>query len=166
MTATEYFRPRKIRHLTRAHAEEYAAFVLNQANPIIHYNSDTMKRRDEYDREGSEMSVPIVMEIVARRFRITPEEITIKSRKRDYKDPRQICHMICRKVLGLKLDRVAFIIGSMDHATVLHSCRTVSNLYSSDRAYRNRLNMIAEECGIGEERIRMVLAERSERWHP
>jgi len=59
-----------------------------------------------------------------------------KSRKREAVVPRQITHFFARKYTNLFLSEIGWQVGAKDHATVLHSCKTVQNLYdTNDRGY-------------------------------
>lgn len=52
-------------------------------------------------------------------------KISYKTRSRAIVKPRQVAHFISHVVFGYSLDATGKVIGGLDHATVLHSCKTV-----------------------------------------
>lgn len=67
---------------------------------------------------------------------------TDKKRKRQFVEIRQISHKLARDILTVSFSKIGEIIGQKDHATVMHSCKTVKNLYQTNLAFRNKFNVI------------------------
>lgn len=69
---------------------------------------------------------------------VDPDELKHKTRKREVVEARQLCHYIAKsKGLG-SLSSIGFRFGRKDHATVLHSIRTVTNMLQTSRTFRNQ----------------------------
>ena len=81
-------------------------------------------------------------------FNISREELVSKSRKRQIVQARQIAMYLCRNMISnCSLAAIGAEIGGKDHATVLHSCMTVSDLMATDKVFRKYVtdieNMLA-----------------------
>lgn len=78
---------------------------------------------------------------------IEPEELQKRSRKREVVEGRQILHYLAKNNKLASLSEIGQRFGKKDHATVLYSCRTVSNLLSTDhqfkRQYENLINTLS-----------------------
>jgi len=62
--------------------------------------------------------------------------------------PRQIAHTLIKRATYNSLKEIGLRYGRVDHATVLHSMRTVSNYFQTDRQYRARIMRILESSGM------------------
>lgn len=87
------------------------------------------------------MTTQTILKVICKHFDLTTSELFKKSRKRKYVEPRQLFHYLCMKYCKATLYQVASY-GDMDHSTVLHSIKTVSNLIEVDRGFRNLVNEI------------------------
>lgn len=71
----------------------------------------------------------VIVALVADYFGLTPELLRQRSRKREYVVPRQLAHYFCKMVkhprFKMSLSYIGQNIGDKDHATVMHSKRTV-----------------------------------------
>ena len=103
---------------------------------------------------GREIDLSLAQRIVSKAVRIVEKEVTIEdivrntcdyyhikdesvytsSRKRDIVLARQVSMYLAHKLLpGLSLARIGQCIGSKDHSTVLHACRTIEDLVGVDK---------------------------------
>lgn len=98
----------------------------------------------------SNIGINAVIEFVCERSLVCYEDLQSKTRKREIVEARQICHwMIKNKVCynRLSLDAIGQMIGGRDHATVLHSVKTINNLIETDRGFREMLMVMCNELG-------------------
>ena len=73
----------------------------------------------------------------------TPEQIqTEKRQDRQLVEARQLCHYIARKNGFGSLALIGWRFGRKEHATVLHSTKTISNLLETDRLFREQYKPI------------------------
>ena len=73
-----------------------------------------------------------------------PEELQRNTRKREVVEARQICHYLSKyKNLG-SLSSIGERFGKKDHATVLHSNRTVTTLLKNDAEYKSKYQSFIE----------------------
>lgn len=113
------------------------------------HKSDYIDLRNEYRKILKELSIISVnpkfdninstieeMQIVYD----APENFaTLKSRKRKYVVPRQKCMFICKYLFpSMTLAEIGEYFNK-DHATVLHSAKTVKNLIDTDFKYREEM---------------------------
>lgn len=82
--------------------------------------------------------IPKVVSNVCRLTGIHPNILNKKTRKREVVEARQLAHHICKLHLKTSLATIGDQIGGKDHATVLHSSKTVGNYLDTDRNYRSR----------------------------
>ena len=55
---------------------------------------------------------------------------------------RQAAMYLAKKYLDLSTAKIGLYIGNRDHATVLHACKTVTNLCETDKQFRGELSQI------------------------
>ncbi len=89
-----------------------------------------------------------IIEIVCKDYELSPETIQVNIRRTEIREPRQICHFFAKELTNLTMQRIGDLIGHKDHATVIHSCKTVLNLMETDREYRERIKRIENRLMI------------------
>jgi chromosomal replication initiation ATPase DnaA len=98
----------------------------------------------KYGLEKSEETVGTIDTIdgilkeVSEYSRISVDEICKKSRKRTIVESRQVAHFMAKSRTSESLVGIADKIGQMNHATIIHSCKTVKNLFETSPEYRTR----------------------------
>lgn len=92
----------------------------------------------------NEVSYDSIEKSVCEFIGITPEELQIKTRKREVVEGRQICHFLSRNNGLGSLAGIAERFGKKDHATCLHSIKTVKDLLNTDKAYREKYKSFIE----------------------
>ncbi len=86
-----------------------------------------------------EISIDFIQKIVCDHFNIPVEKIASKTRKRDVVQARQLAMWFSKKLTKASLASIGAQCGNKDHATVLHACRTVSNLLETDKSYKSNI---------------------------
>lgn len=85
----------------------------------------------------STITIDKVQKAVCDYFNISRELLLSLSRKRQIVQARQISMYLSRNLISnCSLSTIGAETGGKDHATVLHACATVSDLMSTDRAFR------------------------------
>jgi len=117
--------------------------LINQFNKEdfkFELNLTILKKEKQYMKLGD------IMQIVCRKTNLTPEYLCMKTREQSIVLPRQICHFIASKNTKHSLKSIGAYFGNKDHATVLHSIRTIQGYIDTDRAFRGKyLDLI--NCG-------------------
>lgn len=83
--------------------------------------------------ERKQITIDTIKEKVCRYYDMDVNVLVAKSRKREIVQARQISMYLAKKYTENSLSRIGTLIGKKDHATVLHACKTVSDLISTDK---------------------------------
>jgi chromosomal replication initiator protein len=83
-----------------------------------------------------EISIDFIQKIVCDYFSIQVDALNSKTRKREIVQARQLSMYFSKKHTKASLATIGLHCGNKDHATVLHACRTVTNLIETDKQFR------------------------------
>ncbi|KGO96279.1 MULTISPECIES: chromosomal replication initiator protein DnaA [Flavobacterium] len=95
-----------------------------------------------------EVSIDYIQKIVSDYFQIDVETLQSKTRKRDVVQARQLAMFFAKKFTKASLANIGSQIGSRDHATVLHACKTVDNLVSTDKQFKKYVDDIHKKLSL------------------
>jgi len=90
-----------------------------------------------YPKQGSEF-IGKILEVVSEETEIPVLIILNPTRKREIVEARQKAMKLAKEFTSASLATIGSEIGSKDHTTVLHACKTVDNLMDTDRSYRGQ----------------------------
>lgn len=83
-----------------------------------------------------ELSIEYISKVVCDYFNMPVDTLQAKTRKREIVQARQIAMYFSKSLTKYSLASIGAQIGSKDHATVLHACKTVNNLKDTDKNFR------------------------------
>jgi chromosomal replication initiator protein len=83
-----------------------------------------------------EVSIDYIQKVVSDYFEMDVTTLQSKTRKRHIVQARQLAMFFAKKFTKASLASIGSQIGQRDHATVLHACKTVDNLSSTDKQFR------------------------------
>ena len=83
-----------------------------------------------------ELSIDYIQKVVSDYFSIPIDMMHSKTRKREIVQARQIAMYFSKNLTKSSLATIGSQVGGKDHATVLHACKTVSNLFETDKRFR------------------------------
>ncbi len=83
-----------------------------------------------------ELSIEYISKVVCDYFNMQVDTLQLKTRKREIVQARQIAMYFSKSLTKYSLASIGAQIGSKDHATVLHACKTVNNLKDTDKNFR------------------------------
>ncbi len=89
-----------------------------------------------------EISIETIQKLVCEFFNIPLDAINSKTRKREIVQARQLAMFFAKKHTKASLSNIGLRCGNKDHATVLHACRTISNLIETDKQFRSYVEEI------------------------
>ncbi len=89
-----------------------------------------------------EISIDYIQKVVCDFFGLPVEQINTKTRKREIVQARQLAMYFSKKHTKSSLATIGLHCGNKDHATVLHACKTVSNLIETDKQFEGYVNEI------------------------
>ena len=84
-----------------------------------------------------EVSIDFIQKIVCDYFDLPIELLKSKTRKREIVQARQIAMFFSKQMTKSSLANIGLQSGGRDHATVLHACKTVTNLVDTDKRFKN-----------------------------
>ncbi|GCD78754.1 chromosomal replication initiator protein DnaA [Schleiferia thermophila] len=92
---------------------------------------------DKFVRNISrEISVDYIQKVVCDYFDLPIELIKSKTRKREVVQARQLSMYFAKMLTKHSLASIGAQCGNKDHATVLHACKTVTNLMDTDKKFK------------------------------
>ncbi|SEQ98522.1 chromosomal replication initiator protein [Hyunsoonleella jejuensis] len=95
-----------------------------------------------------EVSIDYIQKIVSDYFQMDVETLQSKTRKRHIVQARQLAMFFAKKMTKASLASIGSQIGKRDHATVLHACKTVDNLSSTDKQFRKYVEDISKKLSV------------------
>lgn len=104
---------------------------------------------DKYVKSSAkEISIELIQKVVCDYFGVSQDKINTNKRDREIVQPRQICMYFAKKHTKLALAAIGNSCGGKDHATVLHACRTIANLYETDKKMKTYIDDIEKKLKI------------------
>jgi chromosomal replication initiator protein len=97
---------------------------------------------DHLKLDEDRMSFEQLEMIVCNYLGVTRDVVYSNIRKRELVQARQLIHSFARQNFRMSLEEIGSRAGYKDHATVLHSCKTVKNLVETDKSFRRLYNDI------------------------
>ncbi|WP_445455240.1 chromosomal replication initiator protein DnaA [Flavobacterium sp. HNIBRBA15423] len=95
-----------------------------------------------------EISIDYIQKIVSDYFQLDIETLQSKTRKRHVVQARQLAMFFAKKFTKSSLANIGNQIGDRDHATVLHACKTVDNLVTTDKQFRKFVDDINKKLSL------------------
>lgn len=92
-----------------------------------------------------ELSIEYISKVVCDYFSMPVDALQTKTRKREVVQARQIAMYFSKSLTKYSLASIGAQIGSKDHATVLHACKTVNNLKDTDKNFRQFVDDIEKK---------------------
>ncbi|MEA3444788.1 MAG: chromosomal replication initiator protein DnaA, partial [Bacteroidota bacterium] len=129
-----------VRELEGALISLLAQSTLNKKEITIELARDLIEKLIKSSRR--EVSIGYIQKVVCDYFQLPAEALHAKTRKREIVQARQIAMFFSKGMTKLSLSSIGAQIGGKDHATVLHACRTVSNLCETDKKFKGDVREI------------------------
>ncbi|MCL5128508.1 MULTISPECIES: chromosomal replication initiator protein DnaA [unclassified Algibacter] len=95
-----------------------------------------------------EVSIDYIQKVVSDYFQMDIDTLQSKTRKRHIVQARQLAMFFAKKLTKASLASIGSQIGKRDHATVLHACKTVDNLSSTDKQFRKYVEDITKKLSV------------------
>ena len=83
-----------------------------------------------------EITIDYIQKVICDYFNLPIESIQSHTRKREIVQARQLAMYFAKKMTKSSLAIIGLQCGNKDHATVLHACKTVTNLTETDKKFR------------------------------
>ena len=95
-----------------------------------------------------EVSIEFIQKVVSDYFQMDIDTLQSKTRKRHIVQARQLAMFFAKKFTKASLASIGSQIGKRDHATVLHACKTVDNLTSTDKQFKKYVEDITKKLSV------------------
>ena len=95
-----------------------------------------------------EVSIDYIQKVVSDYFQMDVSTLQSKTRKRHIVQARQLAMFFAKKFTKASLASIGSQIGKRDHATVLHACKTVNNLSSTDKQFRKYVEDLSKKLTV------------------
>ena len=127
-------------------------FTVETLNAFLtEYENWKVEKQAEINKH--ELSIDLITEVVCKYFNIPVSNINEKSRKREsYLEPRQWVHYLCKQLLKVSLDKIGIGTGGFNHATILNSYHTITNLIETDKGAKQHYCNLCKLINIASEK--------------
>jgi len=132
-----------IRELEGALVSLLAQSTLNRKAITLELTTQILGRLIKNQKR--DLSLDFIQKTVCDYFKLEPKEMQAKSRKRDIVQARQIAMYFSKHLTTFSLSTIGAEIGGKDHATVLHSYKTVKDLIETDKTIKNYVEDIEKQ---------------------
>ncbi len=95
-----------------------------------------------------EVSIEYIQKVVSDYFSMDVETLQSKTRKRHIVQARQLAMYFSKKLTKASLASIGSQIGKRDHATVLHACKTVDNLSTTDKQFKKYVEDLTQKLSL------------------
>jgi len=89
-----------------------------------------------------EVTIDHIIDVVCNYTSIDKERLNSSERTREVAIARQLAMYLAKQYTKSPLTTIGAAIGGRNHATVLHSCKTISNLIDTDKTFRTQVEEI------------------------
>ncbi len=115
---------------------------LNRAQEIVGYDA-----ADKNSVVGARDAIDVI-NIVARYYNMTVEDLTGNDRHKEYMLPRHICMYLIKNELGESYEKIGMGFSGRNHTTVMHACNKTAGKLKSDLRLIRDVNSIKREMGL------------------
>ncbi|MBM7855830.1 chromosomal replication initiator protein [Desulfohalotomaculum tongense] len=91
------------------------------------------------------ITVDLIQQVVAKHYKIRPEDLKAKKRTRAVAFPRQIAMYLCRELTDMSLPKIGEDFGGRDHTTVLHAYEKITGEMKQDTELQNTINALIKK---------------------
>ena len=89
-----------------------------------------------------DVTADVIKEVVCDYFNLPAGDFSSRKRTREIAQARQVAMYLCKMHTKMPLKSIGAAIGGKNHATVVHACKTVSNLIDIDKGFRLQIEEI------------------------
>ena len=96
----------------------------------------------------SDVSVDFIQKTVAESFKIDPEVMKGKIKKREIVIPRQVAMYFCKRYTQLTLALIGENFGGRDHSTVIHALESVEDMMKTDPNFKSTVDELGKKLKL------------------
>jgi chromosomal replication initiator protein len=83
-----------------------------------------------------EITIDHIIDTICEQMNVDKERLLSAERTREVAIARQIAMYLAKQLTKVPLTAIGTALGGRNHATVLHSCKTITNLMETDQSFR------------------------------
>lgn len=95
--------------------------------------------------ETRDITVESIIELTCDMLKVEKNILLSNKRTREVAQARQIAMYLCKQHTKASLSGIGLAVGGKNHATVLHACKTISNLMETDKIIRGLVESIEKK---------------------
>ena len=126
--------------------------ILEDINSLASHEKEALMS-ELFQRFPAYHPLQFIETVVCNYYKLFSEEIFSRTRKREIARPRQLIMYFARKHTKLSLNKIGAFCGNKDHATVLHSCKTIEKLIQEDEFMKRDVNNLINLLDRGETKL-------------
>lgn len=100
--------------------------------------------KDLLNAHNRQLSIDHIQKTVADYYKIKISDMHSRKRTRVIARPRQVAMSLAKELTAMSLPAIGEAFGGRDHTTVLHACRTVSDLRQRDQQLNHDLHVLTQ----------------------
>lgn len=100
--------------------------------------------KDLLNAYNRQLSIEHIQKTVADYYKIKINDMHSKKRTRVIARPRQVAMWLAKELTAMSLPAIGEAFGGRDHTTVLHACRTVSDLRQRDQQLNHDVHVLTQ----------------------
>jgi chromosomal replication initiator protein len=100
--------------------------------------------KDVIGAHNRQITLELIQKYVADYYKIKVAEMYSQKRTRAIARPRQVAMWLARELTPHSLPEIGEAFGGRDHTTVLHACRTITDLRGKDGQLNNDLHVLLQ----------------------
>lgn len=100
--------------------------------------------KDIIGAHNRQITLDLIQKTVADYYKIKVADMFSQKRTRAIARPRQVAMWLCRDLTPHSLPEIGDAFGGRDHTTVLHACRTITDLRNKDSHLNNDLLVLSQ----------------------
>jgi len=100
--------------------------------------------KDLLNAHNRQLSVEHIQKTVADYYKIKVNDMYSRKRTRVIARPRQVAMWLAKELTAMSLPAIGEAFGGRDHTTVLHACRTVTDLRQRETQFNHDVNVLTQ----------------------
>jgi chromosomal replication initiator protein len=104
--------------------------------------------RDLIKESRVTLTVEQIQQIVCEYFRIPPDQVRAKTRKREVVQARQVAMYFCKHFTQHSLKSIGLHFGGRDHSTVIHAIQSVEDQMETDPKFRELIEALQHKISL------------------
>jgi chromosomal replication initiator protein len=94
------------------------------------------------------ISIDTVQKVVTRYYKVSPNEIVGKGRRREVALARQIMMYLCRELCNASLKTIGLRLGGRDHTTVMYGVREIGRRFREDPSFKKEITLLTQQIEL------------------